>query len=179
MLGRGVNSRRKYFERMIELRERLQVSYTDSIGFEGSDRALLLAQVTVYKAIMELNTPSWAVKGDKKFRKYLKKTNQKLPDYDFYILEEYMPRFWDSFRFTLLRPDNSGSFNPIVVEEIRSEFIKIFMEMPEKLRDKNGTELAAANLMLQALQICLSEDQQLLANPIFEVVLLIWYHYSW
>jgi hypothetical protein len=78
-----------------------------------------------------------------------------------------------------LRPDNLGSFNPVVVEELRSEFIKIFMEMPEKLRDKNGTELAAANLMLQALQICLNEDQQLLANPIFEVVLLIWYHYVW
>jgi len=135
--------------------------------------------VTVYKAILELDTPSWAVKGDKHFRKYFKKLNQKLPDYDFYILEEYMPRFWDAFRFILLRPDNLGSFNPVVVEELRSEFIKIFMEMPEKLGDKNGTELAAANLMLQALQICLNEDQQLLANPIFEVVLLIWYHYVW
>lgn len=179
MLGQSSKSRRKYFERMIELRESLQVPYTESIGFEGSDQALLLAQVTVYKAILKLDTPSWAVKGDKKFRKYLKKTNQKLPDYDFYILEEFTPRFWDSFRFILLRPDNSGSFKPIVVEELRSEFIKIFMEMPDKLRDKNGTELAAVNLMLQALQICLSEDKQLLANPIFEVILLIWYHYAW
>jgi len=179
MIGRGSKSRQQYFERMIEFRERLQVPYTDSIGFEGSDQALLLAQVTVYKAVMELDTPSWAVKGDKQFRKYLKKTNQKIPDYDFYLLEEYMPKFWDSFRFILLRPDNSGSFNPIVVEELRSEFIKIFMEMPDKLRDKNGAELAAVNLMLQALQICLSEDKQLLANPIFEVVILIWYHYAW
>jgi hypothetical protein len=51
------------------------------------------------------------------------------------------------------------------------------MKMPDKLRVKNGTELAAVNLMLQALQICLSENKQLLANPIFEVVLLIWYYY--
>jgi hypothetical protein len=126
MLGQSSKSRRKYFESMIELRERLQVPYTESIGFEGSDQALLLAQVTVYKAILKLDTPGWAVKGDKKFRKHLKKTNQKLPDYDFHILEEFTPRFWDSFRFILLRPDNSGSFKHIVVEELRSEFIKIF-----------------------------------------------------
>jgi hypothetical protein len=162
---------------MIEVRERLQVPYTEAKGFEGSDQALLLAQVTVYKAILELDTPSWAVKGDKHSRKYFKKTNQKLPDYDFYLLEEYLPLLWDTFRFILLRPDNVGSFNPIVVEELRSEFIKIFMKMPDKLRVQNGTELAAVNLMLEALHICLSEDKQLLASPIFEIVLLIWYHF--
>jgi hypothetical protein len=162
---------------MIEVRERLKIPYSEEIGFEGSDQALLLAQIAVYKAILELDTPSWAVKGDKQFRKYFKKTNQKLPDYDFYFLEEYLGQFWDTFRFILMRPDNSGSFKPVVVEELRSEFINIFMNMPDKLRVKNGTELAAVNLMLQALQICLSEDKQLLANPIFEVILLIWYHF--
>ena len=177
MFGLSSKIHRKYFERMIEVRERLKVPYTEAPGFEGSDQALFLAQVTVYKAILELDTPSWAVKGDKQFRKYFKKTNQKLPDYDFYLLEEYLPIFWDSFRFILLRPDNLGSLKPIVVEELRSEFINIFMKMPDKLRVKNGTELAAVNLMLQALQICLSENKQLLANPIFEVVLLIWYYY--
>jgi hypothetical protein len=76
-----------------------------------------------------------------------------------------------------LRPDNLGSFKPIVKEELRSEFIQIFMKMPNKFRVNNGTELAAVNLMLEALQICLSEDKKLLAAPIFEVVLLIWYYY--
>jgi hypothetical protein len=172
----GLGTREK-LKRMIKERERLQVSYSDEIGFEGSDQALFLAQITVYKAILELEAPNWAVKGDKQFRKYFKKTNQKLPDYDFYLLEDFLPQFWDSFRFILLRPDNLGSFKPIVKEELRSEFIQIFMKMPNKFRVNNGTELAAVNLMLEALQICLSEDKQLLAAPIFEVVLLIWYYY--
>ncbi len=172
----GLGTRKK-FKRMIQERERLQVSYSDEIGFEGSDQALFLAQITVYKAILELETPNWAVKGDKQFRKYFRKTNQKLPDYDFYFLEDFLPQFWDSFRFILMRPDNSGSFKPVVIEELRSEFINIFMNMPDKLRVKNGTELAAVNLMLEALQLCLSEDKQLLAAPIFEVILLIWYHF--
>ena len=87
MFGLSSKIHRKYFERMIEVRERLKVPYTEAPGFEGSDQALFLAQVTVYKAILELDTPSWAVKGDKQFRKYFKKTNQKLPDYDFYLLK--------------------------------------------------------------------------------------------
>jgi hypothetical protein len=177
MFGSSDKRYRRHLRHMIEVRESLELAYSEEIGFEGSEQALLLAQITVYKAILELNTPSWAVKGDKHFRKYFKKTNQKLPDYDFYFLGEYLPQFWDSFRFIIMRPDNSGSMKPIVVEELRSEFINIFMNLPDKLRVKNGTELAAVNLMLEALHICLSEDKQLLANPIFEVVLLIWYHY--
>lgn len=170
---------RQRFESMITKRESLNLPYIDAPGYEASEQALVLAQVTVYKAILQLETPKWAFKGDKQFRKFLKKYDQKLPEYDFYFLEEYMPRFWDSFRFILLRPDNMGSFQPVVTEELRSEFIKIFMDMPSKLRVKDGTELAATNLMLQALQICLDENKPLLANPVFEVVLLIWYHYVW
>lgn len=179
MLGFGSKHNRMYFQNMIAARERLNISYSDSPGYEGSEQALLLAQVTVYKAILQLDSPKWAVKGDKGFRKYLKKFDQKLPEYDFHLLEEYTPRFWDSFRFILLRPDNMGRFQPVVIEELRSEFIKIFMDMPNKFRVKDGTELAATNLMIQALQICLDEDRQLLANSIFEVVLLIWYYYVW
>ena len=164
---------------MVTARERLNLPYAEYPGYEGSDQALLLAQVTVYKAILQLDTPIWAVKGDKQFRKYLRKLNQKVPDYDFDFLEEFIPRFWNSFRFILLRPDNMGRMQPEVTEELRSEFISIFMDMPDKFRVKDGTELAAANLMLQALEICLEENRQLLANPIFEVVLLIWYHYVW
>lgn len=164
---------------MIKARERLEVSYSDQPDFEGSDQALFLAQITVYKAILKLGTPKWAVKGDKQFRKFFKKFKQKVPDYDFYLLSEYMPRFWDAFRFILLRPDNVGRLDPVVVEELRSEFINVFMDLPEKFRVNDGTELAATNLMIEALQVCLDEEQQLLAQPIFEVVLLIWYHFVW
>ena len=164
---------------MIAARDRLGISYSEYPGFEGTDQALLLAQVTVYKSIIRLDTPKWAMKGDRQFRKYLKKFGQKVPDFDFYYLEEFLPKLWNVFRFILLRPDNQGRLDPAVQEELRSEFIKIFMEMPTKLRVNDGTELAAANLLIEALQMALEEDRQLLANPIFEVVLLIWYHYVW
>lgn len=162
---------------MIAIRKSRNIAYSDFPGFEGTDEALFLAQIKVYEAMIRLNSPSWAVKGDKHFRKYLKKFHLKVPVYDFNFIEDSLPKFWDTFRFTMLEPENPGTFTPIVLNELRFQFKKLFEELPNKYRAKEDVEYEAVELMIEALRVCLESDNQLLANPVFEVVLLIWYHY--
>lgn len=163
---------------MIVARKQLNLEYSDDYGFEGTEEALILAQIKVYEAILSLDCPAWAIKGDKNFRKYLAKYGLKVPTYDFFFIEENLPKFWNSFRLTMLDPSNPGNFTSKAVAELVSEFEKCFEEMPKKFRASKDIEFQAIELLIEALKICLYSDNQLLANPIFEVVLLIWYHYK-
>lgn len=165
------------YQNMIASRKSRGIQYENYLGFEGTERALALAQIKVYEAIVNLNSPRWAVKGDRHFRKYFKKFQLKVPHYDFFFIEEYLPAFWDSFRFILLKPENTQALRPNEIGQLKTEFIGLFQKMPDKFRDKNGAESDAVELMLEALKLCLESNNQLLANPIFEIVLLIWYHY--
>lgn len=163
---------------MIAARKQLSFEYSEADGFEGTEEALILAQIKVYEAMLTLDCPAWAIKGDKHFRKYLAKNGLKVPTYDFYFIEENVPKFWNSFRFTMLNPSNPGNFTSKAVDELMSEFEKCFQEMPKKFRASKDIEFQAIELVIEALKICLYSDNQLLANPVFEVVLLIWYHYK-
>lgn len=168
----------KHISSMIQARKNLNLEYSETIGFEGTDQALILAQIKVYEAMLSLNCPTWAIKGDKHFRKYLKKYGLKVPTYDFNFIEENVPKFWDAFRFTMLDPSNPGNFTSKAVSELILEFEKCFKEMPKKFRASSEIELQAIELAIEALKLCLYSDNQLLANPVFEVILLIWYHYK-
>ncbi len=170
---------KKNIEKMIIDREHFDAYYSEALGFEGSDEALILAQLYVYKAMVALDIPKWAFEGDKQFRKYLNKFGQKTPNYDFDFVINYTREFWDSFRFTLMHPQYSGGFSNEAQADLRNRFVELYSGMPTKFRVKSGEEQLAVELMICALSICLKEERQFVANPIFEYVLLVWYHFTW
>ncbi len=169
----------RLIEQAVAVREQKEISYSEDWGYEGSNNAFMLAQMFVYKSVLDLGVPAWAFKGDEKFRKYALKFNQKVPSYDFDFIIEYTEVFWDTFRFTLMQSENVGKLSPEVLGEMKTRFVELFNQMPSKFRVKDRKEEAAADLMIHSLAHCLRNEKQLVANAIFEYVLLVWYHYTW
>ena len=146
-------------------------------GYEASDSAFGNARATVLEVVKSGGTSEWAIIGDAEFIKYLAATKKKLPDREFNFISTQKDLIWDSFSSFLMKPENYGTWNQHIYQEVLEIFISKFSQMPDEYKPKESTWIDAAGLTLNSLDRALKDGHQILAQSIIEYILVIWLHY--
>lgn len=147
-------------------------------GFEATEAAFLNASALVLEVAVKENVGPWARKSFIIFSNFLKENKKKLPDEEAVLLNEQFGIFWNAFSGYLLQPHINGSWNDEVFLEMMDVFCNVFDELPRKYKP-NGTEYRnAAGLLMYSLDEAFKKNKQILAQPIIEYVLILWFHYS-
>jgi hypothetical protein len=147
-------------------------------GYEATEAAFLNASALVLEVAVKENVGPWARKSFIIFSNFLKENKKKLPDDEAAFLNEKFGIFWNAFSGYLLQPRVSGAWNDEVFLQLMDIFLEEFDAFPQKYKP-NGTEYRnAAGLLMYSLDEAFKKNKQILAQPIIEYVLILWFHYS-
>ena len=146
-------------------------------GYEETDEAFAHAHKLVLDVLKFEEFPRWGVIGQEGLNNFLGKYGKKVPDDDYDFLIEKKNLLWDDFRNYLLRPGITGAWNEVTSSEVFKIISSIFSSFPGKYRPDGPEWVEAAGTLHLAIDASLKSDQQILAQPIMEVVLILWIHY--
>jgi hypothetical protein len=146
-------------------------------GYEETDEAFAHAHKLVLDVLKFEEFPRWGVVGQEGLNNYLSKFQKKVPDSDYDFLIEKKSLIWDGFRNYLMRPEIAGSWNEVSSSEAFKIFTSIFSSFPGKYKPDGPEWVEAAGTLHLAIDASLKSDKQILAEPIMEVVLILWIHF--
>ena len=147
-------------------------------GYEATEAAFVNASALVLDTAVRENVGDWARKSFIIFSNFLKENKKKLPDDQAVLLNEQFGIFWNAFSGYLLQPHINGAWNDEVFLGLMDVFCNEFEAMPREYKP-NGTEYRnAAGLLMYSLDEAFKKNKQILAQPIIEYVLILWFHYS-
>ena len=146
-------------------------------GYEETDEAFAHAHKLVLDVLKFEEFPRWGVVGQEGLNNYLSKFQKKVPDSDYDFLIEKKSLIRDGFRNYLMRPEIAGSWNEVSSSEAFKIFTSIFSSFPGKYKPDGPEWVEAAGTLHLAIDASLKSNKQILAEPIMEVVLILWIHF--
>ena len=146
-------------------------------GYEETDEAFAHAHKLVLDVLKFEEFPRWGVIGQEGLHNFLVKYGKKVPDDDYDFLIEKKNLLWDNFRNYLLSPGITGAWNEVTSSEVFKIISSIFSSFPRKYRPDGPEWVEAAGTLHLAIDASLKSDQQILTQPIMEVVLILWIHF--
>jgi hypothetical protein len=146
-------------------------------GFESTPSAFYHAEILVSKAMENLENSDWAVKGKGIYITYYNIQGMKLPDAEFEFLSRKLPILWDKFRGFLMQPNVYGKWSVQEYGDVNKILVSEYQQLSKEYGRADKVSKGAADLTMISLDIALERDQQILAQPIIEYVLIIWLSY--
>jgi hypothetical protein len=145
-------------------------------GWESSDEAYLLASNIVFETANKLEI-LWFQPALKRYLAFLAKNKIKVSDKDLTFVQLQTSRVWDLFRTYMMSPEVAGRWSPQARSALFDLFVDAASHTPNRYQPPNLEQFDKAQLTCLSLEICLTENKQILANAIFEVVEVIWCHH--
>jgi hypothetical protein len=142
-------------------------------GWEGSDEAFLLAQEIVIKTARDLEI-DWFPDSLANFLKFMRVNKKKVSDQDYEFLVSKTSDLWDLFRKFMMSPDVAGQWSAEIKIELNDLLVDEFMTSDSRYEAENAEEFDLAELTIGCLEVVLTEDKQVLANAIFENIVIFW-----
>jgi hypothetical protein len=146
-------------------------------GFESTPSAFYHAEILVSKAIESLENSDWAVKGKNIYTTFHNIQGLKLPKTEFEFLSRKLPILWDKFRGYLMQPTVYGKWSVQEYGDINKILESEYQQFSKEYGRADKVWNSAADLTMISLDMALERDQQILAQPIIEYVLIIWLSY--
>lgn len=146
-------------------------------GFEATQSAFYHAEILVSEAMAKLEKSGWALEGKNIYIAFRNIQGLKLPDSEFEFLTNKLSKIWDSFRSYLMQSDVYGKWSVKEYGEVNKILKSEYQQISQEYGMEDEAWTGAADLTLISLDTALEREQQILAQPIIEYVLIIWLSY--
>jgi hypothetical protein len=146
-------------------------------GFEATETAFYHAMNLVSDAVNNLEKSEWVEIGKKNFLTYLNIQGLKLPDSEFKFFSQNFPILWDTFRNHFMQPEVYGMWSIKEYGDVNKLLTAEYQRISREFGKSDKVWSGAADLTMVSLDLALERQQQILAQPVIEYVLIIWMSY--